>query len=338
MIIDSGAEVSVLRDPTLISQKDSTNRTTLLGAGDEPLHVDASGTITMKFPSKQVRIRALASKDVSCNLISLHDLEKAGLIIDLQHRAVLDRREKKLADLINHGYALSPSKESHGYLIYIPSTKQVVDSSNYVRVKHGSHISQSDQNAFDDLLSSIDSPLNPEEVLHTEIPEDPTPDIPDSTDLGGNSIPTPDSPDLGGTTISTRTRNHSKSLPMPALTDVPDTEHAAISDAADSTDDDSDFDSDIPLSALEPIDSAPEDIESVDTDSDDDESSDTPTKDSEPEDIDSPPTEPATPPSKTIPENTPPHTEILPSISSPIVLRDLYMIESMKVTLSKIPI
>lgn len=602
MIIDSGAEVSVLRDPTLISQKDSTNRTTLLGAGDEPLHVDASGTITMKFPSKQVRIRALASRDVSCNLISLHDLEKAGLIIDLQHRAVLDRREKKLADLINHGrficlplsllvspctinnvrtkfsmaflhrlfghinirtiketiskkliqnislqdvdwtgydkfqcpdcmkgkaskhkhfigsrlkyqndygafeyihtdlfgpvsdvsaiaplyfisftdeatrfrwvyplqtksaeavyyafdhlvrqirtqfnvkvlsfhmdrgseftntdirafflhhgilpiytttadssangvaessnltflndcrtlltstnlpnslwfyavefattmrnafvnsthkisprgkaglagldastllpfgqevvvhnhtvknklhargitgYALSPSKESHGYLIYIPSTKQVVDSSNYVRVKHGSHISQSDQNAFDDLLSSIDSPLNPEEVMQTEIPEDPTPDIPDSSNLGGTSIPTPDSPDLGGTTISTRTRNHSKSLPMPALTDVPDTAHAAISDDADSTDDDSDFDSDIPLSALEPIDSAPEDIESVDTESDDDESSDTPTKDSDPEDIDSPPTEPATPPSKTIPENTPPHTEILPSV------------------------
>ena len=103
MIIDSGAEVTVLRDPALITRKSRMITDTLLGAGDEPLHVDASGSINLQFPTQPVRIRALASKDVSCNLISLHDLEKAGLTIDLKNRAILDCKENKLADLINHG-------------------------------------------------------------------------------------------------------------------------------------------------------------------------------------------------------------------------------------------
>ena len=103
MILDSGAEITVIKDSSLLTNIGANVNDVLLGAGDEELSVEASGSLCLKFGKKTIRVKALASKDASCNLISLHALENAGLIIDLQHRAILNKKEKKIVDLINYG-------------------------------------------------------------------------------------------------------------------------------------------------------------------------------------------------------------------------------------------
>jgi len=103
LIVDSGAEISVVRDSSLLINLIKKPLDQLLGAGDEELRVDAAGTLCLKIGKTAIRVKALASKNSSCNLISLHDLEKAGLIIDLQHRAILNKKEEKVGDLINYG-------------------------------------------------------------------------------------------------------------------------------------------------------------------------------------------------------------------------------------------
>lgn len=104
MILDSGAEISVVKDSSLLTNTSGTINDVLLGAGDEELSVQASGSLCLKFGKKTFRIKALASKDASCNLISLHALEKAGIIIDLQHRMLLNKKENKIGELINYGH------------------------------------------------------------------------------------------------------------------------------------------------------------------------------------------------------------------------------------------
>ena len=104
MIVDSGAEISVIRDTSYLSNVNYNPPDQLLGAGDQELTVNASGTLRLKFGNKLITIKALASQDSTCNLISLHDLEKAGLIIDLQNRDILNRNnKKKIGDIIDYG-------------------------------------------------------------------------------------------------------------------------------------------------------------------------------------------------------------------------------------------
>ncbi|CCD25836.2 integrase catalytic domain-containing protein NDAI_0G00600 [Naumovozyma dairenensis CBS 421] len=54
------------------------------------------------------------------------------------------------------GFALTPSKESHGYLIFVPALRKVIDTSNYVIVVHDStSLSESSTHSvFDNLLES----------------------------------------------------------------------------------------------------------------------------------------------------------------------------------------
>lgn len=103
MIVDSGAEISVIRDTSYLSNVNYNPPDQLLGAGDQELTVNASGNLLLQFGKKCIRIKALASQDSTCNLISLHDLEKAGLIIDLQNRQILNRNNKKIGDIIDYG-------------------------------------------------------------------------------------------------------------------------------------------------------------------------------------------------------------------------------------------
>lgn len=111
MILDSGAEISVVKDSSLLTNTSKNTNDILLGAGDEELSVQASGSLCLKFGKKTFRVKALASKDASCNLISLHALENAGIIIDLQHRLLLNKKEQKIGELINHGrYICIPLK------------------------------------------------------------------------------------------------------------------------------------------------------------------------------------------------------------------------------------
>jgi len=101
LIVDSGTEISVVRVTSLLTNLSFNPSDQLLGAEDDVLNVDAAGTLCLKFGKTTIRVKALASPDTSCNLISLHDLERTGLIIDLQHRAFLNKNEEKIEDIIN---------------------------------------------------------------------------------------------------------------------------------------------------------------------------------------------------------------------------------------------
>ena len=103
IIVDSGTEVTVVRDTSLLTNVNHNPSDHLLGAGDEELKVEAAGTLCMKFGKKTIRVKVLASKDATCNLISLHALEKAGLIIDLKSRSILNKQETEIGKLINYG-------------------------------------------------------------------------------------------------------------------------------------------------------------------------------------------------------------------------------------------
>ena len=58
------------------------------------------------------------------------------------------------------GYTLSPSKESHGYLVYIPANQQIIDTSNFSLVKDSSTHSSINNSIFDDLISLYEQDIN----------------------------------------------------------------------------------------------------------------------------------------------------------------------------------
>lgn len=103
IIVDSSDEVTVVRDASLLNNVNYNPSGHLLGAGDEELNVETAGTLCMKFGKKTIRVKVLASKDATCNLISLYTLEKAGLIIDLKNRTILNKKETEIGKLINYG-------------------------------------------------------------------------------------------------------------------------------------------------------------------------------------------------------------------------------------------
>lgn len=111
LIVDSGAEISVIRDISFLTGINHNPTDRLLGAGDQELKVNAAGTLRLNFGKTVIKIKALVSPDSTCNLISLHDLEKAGLIIDLQNRIVLNKNHKKIGNIIDCGrYICLPLK------------------------------------------------------------------------------------------------------------------------------------------------------------------------------------------------------------------------------------
>ena len=60
MILDSGAEISVVKDSSLLTNTSETINDVLLGAGDEELSVQASGSFCLKFGKNTFRVKALA--------------------------------------------------------------------------------------------------------------------------------------------------------------------------------------------------------------------------------------------------------------------------------------
>ena len=122
------------------------------------------------------------------------------------------------------GYALSPSKESHGYLIYIPTNKTIVDTSNYSLVKHSKNHTSTDSSIFDELISIYEndndisnlSTITPDSIKHNAGSS--TND--DNANMGG--IDTPSQPDP--IPIDDDPSDTEAEIPLDALDDIPSPE------------------------------------------------------------------------------------------------------------------
>ncbi|CCF56958.1 hypothetical protein KAFR_0B06620 [Kazachstania africana CBS 2517] len=100
VILDSGEEVSVVKDPKYIFCKNMNPIDKLFGAGNEELPVEASGTMAFKWLNKQSHsIRVLASKAATYNLVSWNALIKAGVIIDTRRSRLINKSDEVLAPL-----------------------------------------------------------------------------------------------------------------------------------------------------------------------------------------------------------------------------------------------
>ncbi|CCD25830.2 uncharacterized protein NDAI_0G00540 [Naumovozyma dairenensis CBS 421] len=77
------------------------------------------------------------------------------------------------------GFALTPSKESHGYLIFVPSLRKVIGTSNYAIVVHDStSLSESSTHSvFDNLLESYHVTDADTDLQKAAVEDIPLPDV-----------------------------------------------------------------------------------------------------------------------------------------------------------------
>ncbi|EDO17438.1 Tkp1 protein [Vanderwaltozyma polyspora DSM 70294] len=155
----------------------------------------------------------------------------------------------------HHGYALTPSKESHGYLIYVPHLHKVLDTSNYVVIRSDTNISADhnyDSTVFDPLMQSIARPYD-DFLNDTSAPaliDDNSSEPDNSTSAPNSDSELSDDPDLDTAmihsrpeSIDTQGTNSDVSPTSNPVTTIPLT-----SDIYTDPDSDTDDDSDSPLS------------------------------------------------------------------------------------------
>ncbi|CCF56959.1 hypothetical protein KAFR_0B06625 [Kazachstania africana CBS 2517] len=103
LIIDSGAEISVVQSSSMLNNTFNPTRDILYDAGSKELTVESGGYLCLSFDTASYRIKALASPEISCNILSLHALERASISVDLINRVLIDKKGNILTKLIDYG-------------------------------------------------------------------------------------------------------------------------------------------------------------------------------------------------------------------------------------------
>ncbi|QLG70918.1 hypothetical protein HG535_0A08650 [Zygotorulaspora mrakii] len=115
LLIDSGAAISVIRDPGLLHNINKHPNIGIADAQDREIPISVSGDLQLSFPGTSIiHTEAVASTVPHVDILSLHELQKNGITVDFNNSQVTNNKGKMVARIKKIGpYYWIPAKYIH---------------------------------------------------------------------------------------------------------------------------------------------------------------------------------------------------------------------------------